>query len=182
MILKLILQTLWLFLPALLANMVPALFKNINLLKYPIDFGLMFRGKRVLGQNKTVRGLFFGVLVAIFIVVIQMFLYRFNAFQWLSIINYTEINLVLLGFLLGFGALFGDLVESFFKRQLDIKPGKPFIPFDQIDFLLGSSLFLMLLFNPGWKVIVILLVLGMLLHFLTNYIGYLIGHNKTIFG
>ncbi|MBT4540542.1 CDP-archaeol synthase [Candidatus Woesearchaeota archaeon] len=182
MVMKLILQTLWLFLPALLANMTPPLVKHLNVLNSPVDFGLMFRGKRLLGQNKTIRGLVFGVFIGIIVASLQTFLFRFNSFQWLSIINYSEINFILLGGLLGFGALIGDLVESFVKRQFDIKPGKPFIPFDQIDFLIGAIVFLLFIFNPGFKVMVTLLVVGIGLHFLTNYIGYLIGHHKTIFG
>jgi len=88
---------------------------------------------------------------------------------------------LLLGFLLGFGALFGDVVESFFKRQFNVKPGKPFIPFDQIDFLVGAWLFLLFVYVPSWQVIVILLVMGILLHLLSNIIGYLIGVNKEMF-
>ena len=57
MILKLMLQTLWLFLPALLANLTPPLVRNyFKFMAKPIDMGLKFRGKRLLGNNKTIRG------------------------------------------------------------------------------------------------------------------------------
>ncbi len=114
---KLILQTLWLFLPALLANLTPPLVKKIDILNYPVDFGAKFRGQRVFGDHKTIRGLVFGVLVAMIVAYLQMMLYSYPAFQWLSIIDYPYYNVLLLGFLLGFGALFGDMVKSFFKRQ-----------------------------------------------------------------
>ena len=184
---KLILQTLWLFLPALLGNMAPPLVRNyFSFLAKPIDFGLKFRGKRLLGNNKTLRGLVCGVLVGIIIAGLQKLLYTYDVldsssvFQWLSVLDYGTVNFILLGFLLSFGALFGDIIESFFKRQLGIKPGKPFFPFDQVDFLLGAILFLLIIFNPGWRIIVALLVLGILLHLLTNLIGYFIGVNKRI--
>jgi CDP-2,3-bis-(O-geranylgeranyl)-sn-glycerol synthase len=182
MILKLILQTLWLFLPALLANLTPPLVRNyFKFMAKPIDMGLKFRGKRLLGNNKTIRGLVCGVIIGILVVGIQRLLYTFEAFQWLSLIDYSQTCVLLLGFLLGFGALFGDVVESFFKRQFNVKPGKPFIPFDQIDFLVGAWLFLLFVYVPSWQVIVTLLVMGILLHLLSNILGYLIGVNKEMF-
>ena len=181
MMIKLILQTLWLFLPALLGNMAPPLVRNwFKSLAKPIDFGLKFRGKRLLGTNKTFRGLVFGIFVGIIIAGLQKLLFAYPAFKWLSVLDYGSVNFILLGFLLSFGALFGDLIESFFKRQFDIKPGRPFFPFDQIDFLLGAIIFLLFIFNPGWKIMGVLLVFGVLLHLLTNMIGYFIGLNKRI--
>lgn len=177
---KLILQTLYLFLPALLANMTPVLVKNIfKSLAKPVDFGKTFRGKRILGEHKTFRGLICGIIVGILIVGLQKMLYSYPSFQWLSAINYEQINFVFLGFLFGFGALFGDMVKSFFKRQFNINPGKPFIPFDQIDFLVGAIIFIQFVYSPSWQMIIILLVIGMLLHFLTNIIGYLLKINKN---
>jgi len=38
--------------------------------------------------------------------------------------DYTEVNILIIGFLFGFGALLGDLVESFFKRRIGIESGK----------------------------------------------------------
>ena len=179
---KLIIQTLYLFLPALLANMTPVLVKNIlKPLAKPVDFGRTFRGKRILGDHKTFRGLICGIIAGVLITGLQKVLFVYAPFEWLkllSIIDYEQINFVLLGFLLGFGALFGDMVKSFFKRQFNILPGKPFIPFDQIDFLVGAILFLSIIYIPSWQMIIILLVLGMLLHFLTNIIGYLLKINK----
>ena len=37
-----------------------------------------------------------------------------------------------------FGALLGDIVESFFKRRAGKERGEDWIPFDQLDFLLGA--------------------------------------------
>jgi CDP-2,3-bis-(O-geranylgeranyl)-sn-glycerol synthase len=177
---QMILQTLWLFLPALLANLTPPLVKKIDFLGYPVDFGAKFRGQRVFGDHKTFRGLFFGIIVAMAVAYIQMRLYAYPAFQWLSIMDYPYYNVLLLGFLLGFGALFGDMVKSFFKRQVGIKPGKSFVPFDQLDFLIGAVVFLLFVYIPSWKIVTVLLVVGFLLHVVTNLIGYLIGVNKQI--
>jgi CDP-2,3-bis-(O-geranylgeranyl)-sn-glycerol synthase len=40
-----------------------------------------------------------------------------------------------------FGALLGDIIESFFKRRVGRKRGEDWIPFDQIDFILGVLFF-----------------------------------------
>ena len=60
-------SALLLFLPAGIANAVPVLVKKVpglSKLKAPIDGGISFRGKRLLGANKTWRGLISGTLVA----------------------------------------------------------------------------------------------------------------------
>src|SRR5437773_6411567 len=44
----------------------------------------------------------------------------------------------LLGVLFGAGAMAGDSAKSFFKRRLGVEPGRPWIPFDQLDFVLGA--------------------------------------------
>ncbi len=41
--------------------------------------------------------------------------------------------------MLGMGALAGDAVKSFFKRQIGAKPGNMWPPFDQIDFVVGAT-------------------------------------------
>ena len=106
-------QALYLFLPAGLANMAPPLFKDVNFLDFPVDFGFRWRNKSLLGSHKTWRGLFFGVLVSVALVFIQKFLFLdYPFFRGLSLIDYSSVSLLLLGFLLGFGALFGDLVEK----------------------------------------------------------------------
>jgi len=40
-----------------------------------------------------------------------------------------------------FGALIGDIVESFFKRRIGKVRGQDWIPFDQLDFILGALFF-----------------------------------------
>ena len=104
-----------------------------------MDFGKTFRHKRIFGANKTFRGFVFGVFIAILITSGQYFLAQKN------IINIEFLNsfgqYFLFGFLSGFGALLGDAIESFFKRQIGIAPGRPFIPLDQIDYLIMFILF-----------------------------------------
>lgn len=72
------------------------------------------------------------------------------------------------------GAMFGDLLESFFKRQLGKKAGSPFIPFDQVDFVVGALVFISVLYVPEVFTIVIILILTLFLHILTNLTAYII--------
>ncbi len=136
---------LWFFLPAGLANAAPVLankFKAFSYFDFPLDGKKSFRGKRIFGDHKTLRGLIAGVLTAIIIVCFQMLLYNnFEFFRTISrSIDYSQFEVLLLGFALGFGALAGDAIESFFKRQFSVASGKNWFPFDQIDFIVGGLL------------------------------------------
>jgi len=168
-----LLKLLWLFLPAAIANITAWFLRSVNFVNYPLDCGYKFRGKALLGNNKTFRGFLFGILAAIITAIVQRLFYQqLNSF---SIIDYTKTNPILLGFLLGFGALFGDSLKSFFKRQADIKPGHPWIPFDQLDWIIGASLFLSFYRPISWlDSLIAILFLG-LLHPLLNLLGYILG-------
>ena len=172
---------LWIFyflLPAGLANMAPVLFKKVNFLNTPIDFNIKFGNKELFGSHKTYRGFFFGIIVAIVIVLLQKLVY--NSFPF-GLVNYNEINIFLLGFLLGFGALFGDLVESFFKRRIGIKSGKVWFPFDQIDWVIGAFAFVAFYLTFQASYFWMGLGLFLILHLLVNYLGYLLKIKDTRF-
>jgi len=166
------LQTLWLMVPGIFADMTPVFFSKVNFLNYPLDFNKKLNNKPIFGKNKTFRGLILGILVAILIAYLQFYLIRYDFFSKISLLNYE--NFLLIGFLLGFGALFGDLVKSFFKRQFNIKPGKAWIPFDQIDSFIGAFVFLSFYYIPPLSVIITAFILSLILHFLIPYLGYLL--------
>jgi CDP-2,3-bis-(O-geranylgeranyl)-sn-glycerol synthase len=145
--------------------MAPTFFsKYIN---FPIN-------KKLFGKNKTYKGFLLGIISAIIIVYLQKLL-NLN----FSLIEYT--NPLLLGFLLGFGALFGDLVESFFKRRLKIKEGTPWIIFDQLDWIIGSIIFINFYIKTSLTIIITSIVLFGLLHPVINYLGYLLKLKKNKF-
>ncbi len=165
-----LLKCFYLMLPAYFANMSPVLFKKINLFAYPIDFNKTFNNKPILGKNKTYRGLIFGIIFAIVIAYIQFLLYDIEFFKNVSFVNYQ--NWLLAGFLLGLGALTGDLVKSFFKRRLGIEPGAKFVPFDQTDFVVGALIFIMPIFDVTLKIFITTLLLSFILHITTNHIAF----------
>jgi len=91
-------------------------------LMQPLDGGLRLRGRRVFGDNKTVRG--FVVMVpaaAIAFAVLSVVLTRLNGDS--SLWALSTRGYAALGALAGFGFMAGELPNSFVKRQLDIAPG-----------------------------------------------------------
>ncbi len=167
-----LLSALYFMLPAYVANMAPVIVKRVKLFDVRLDYGKTWKdGKPVFGEHKTWRGLVFGVLFASVIFAAQQRLYAYDIWRSISLVDYPNLP-AMLGVFFGFGAIMGDAVKSFFKRRRDIAPGKPWIPFDQLDFIVGAlllaSVYVVL---PLWAYIVLLLI-SPLLHILTNHIAF----------
>jgi CDP-2,3-bis-(O-geranylgeranyl)-sn-glycerol synthase len=167
----------WFFAPAGFANVCAFASGKIPWVKnfsYPIDFYKKFRGNRILGDHKTFRGFIFAIIGSVCIVYLQTLLYNnFVFLRQISSFNYNTINPFLFGFLSGFGALAGDSIKSFFKRQMNIPPGKSWVPFDQIDYILGGLLFTSLYIRLSFYQYLLLFFLWFLLHPIVTLIGWL---------
>jgi len=177
MIVILILKSIYFIFPAYVANMLPSMFsggKFLHFLKIPVDSGIKVKGMPLLGKNKTIRGFLVGILGAMLFALIQRLLYPVPFFNRLSLFDYTGMNVLMLGFLLGFGALLGDALESCIKRRLNLKPGTPFIPWDQLDYVVGALLLVSLLYVPPASVIVTILIVTLPLHILVNVVAYML--------
>ena len=72
----------------------------------------------------------------------------------------------------------GDLAESFIKRRLDIKPGKPFIPWDQLDFVIGAIIFSYLVFDYNLLMIITIIIASFILHVSSTRFAYAIKLRK----
>ena len=180
-VLLLLLTSVYFLVPAYFANMAPPLakkFKIFEFLNTSIDNGKNFRDKRpIFGKNKTYRGFVVGIIGGIIGACLQIFLYNFDSFKSISIIgvDYTNVYLILLlGILMGFGAIAGDLVESFFKRRLNIDSGKSFVPWDQIDLVIGAYIFALpiVYWYLTWQIVIISIVISFFLHVITNHISF----------
>ena len=165
-----LLKCFYLMLPAYFANMAPVIFKRISFLSYPVDFNKKLGNKPIFGKNKTFRGFFFGIIIAVIISYIQFLLYQTVSFGNISFFNYS--NWIAFGILMGFGALFGDLVKSFFKRRAGINPGDKLIPFDQTDFVIGGLIFVIPVISLTWKIFLTCLILSFILHIIVNHIAF----------
>lgn len=182
-LLSMLLSVLWFFVPAYLANMAPVFASRFawwEFLNTPVDFAYKYKGEFLFGSHKTWRGFAVGILWATFGVIFQYLMYEQRGFLYsISLIDYSAHSLLLLGFLFGFGALFGDLMKSFFKRRMKIGSGKKFIPFDQLDYTIGTLLFLSPVIFPGWAFVATALLLNFLLHILANGIGFVLKIKKV---
>ena len=177
-----ILSCLYFFLPAYFVNIVPPLIKKSRFFQFldkPIDFNKNFLGKPVLGSHKSWRGAIFGIIIGFLIIFSQKLFYQFPAIQKISFLDYQRINIYLFAFLMSFGAVFGDLLFAFIKRRLGLEPGASFLPFDQINYVIGVFLFLQLFLKFNFMAWFTLLVLTFFLHIIGNYLGYSLGLHKA---
>jgi CDP-2,3-bis-(O-geranylgeranyl)-sn-glycerol synthase len=179
-VLKEILFALWFFLPAGIANASPivaAKLPGIDQWNAAIDFGKTYRGKPILGNHKTWRGLIVGVIMATLILWLQQLLVRH--FSWAQTItrevNYRTVPVLLLGPAFGIGALGGDAIESFFKRQLGRPPGHGWFPFDQTDYIVGGAIAASPFVSLDIEQYIVLLLLWLLMHIVASYIGFTLG-------
>ena len=170
-------EAIWLVLPAYSANgLAPlvALRKNLH----PMDGGRKLRGQPLLGLGKSWEGFIFGTLMGGLIGFVEMLAYPYLPFG----ISPVPLNIVsmspLLGLLLGFGAMFGDVAGSFIKRRLKLERGKPAPILDQLDFLAGALAFSLLLVSLEWGWVILLAVITPIIHVAANVIGYLLKVKK----
>jgi len=136
---EIILQALWIILPAYIANASALLVGGGT----PLDFGKKWKdNRRILGDGKTWRGLFSGAFIGMtagfglsvgakYLGIIEFDLIHLNDFKGFPL-------MIPIVFSLCFGALMGDITESFFKRRVGKNRGEDWLVFDQLDFILGA--------------------------------------------
>ena len=134
---EIIIQAFWLIIPAYIANASALLIGGGK----PIDFGRTYKdGRRLLGDGKTWRGLlvgtFIGVTAGFGLSVAAKYAALYNFPIYLSDFTGFPYMIPIL-FSICFGALLGDIIESFFKRRVGKNRGEDWIPFDQLDFIIG---------------------------------------------
>ena len=173
----------WFLLPAALANSAPLVAAKIPWLKdwqTPIDFDKKWRGHAIFGPHKTWRGLISGIVVATLVFWLQKIVT--THYEWLrfttEFVDYQNLSIILMGILFGVGALGGDAIKSFFKRRVNVKPGSPWPPFDQIDFILGSIVLTSPVTNLSLSHILLIIVLWIPLHYAGNLLGWILRLKK----
>lgn len=182
MIWQLILSSLYFFLPAYFTNMTPPLIKKaglFNFLDKPVDFGKKLGTLPIFGPHKTWRGVIFGIIVGISVAGLQYWLYQFPFIKEISLIDYSQINLFLFGFSISAGAIFGDLIFAFIKRQLKKEPGQRFIPFDQTNYVIGTFIFLQPYLKLDLTIWLTIFILTFFLHIIVNRLGFALNLHKA---
>jgi CDP-2,3-bis-(O-geranylgeranyl)-sn-glycerol synthase len=176
-------QCFYFLLPGALATLAPQLVAHFHwweALKKPIDGGRTIEGKRIFGNNKTIRGYVVGIGAALGSGIVQYFLYNWNITEKIGLFDYSQIeNTIVISFLLGSGALIGDSVKSFFKRQLQIAPGKSWVVFDQIDFILGALIFSLPVIQLQARHYVGIVIVYFCVHVITTLCGFFLGVKKN---
>jgi CDP-2,3-bis-(O-geranylgeranyl)-sn-glycerol synthase len=134
-----IVQAFWIVIPIYVANASAVIVGGGT----PIDFRKTWKdGRRILGDGKTWRGLLSGTFLGMtagFGLVVAASYIKTSEYSFLNLTNFEGFPvMILLLFSLCFGALLGDIIESFFKRRIGKERGKDWIPFDQLDFLVGA--------------------------------------------
>jgi CDP-2,3-bis-(O-geranylgeranyl)-sn-glycerol synthase len=185
----LIVTSIWLMIPAYIANPMAVVFGGGT----PIDYGKNFYdGRRILGDGKTIRGLIAGTACGLVAGLIQIILAPVLAASGLfgsldifqSSLNAYTFNTIHVVFLMALGALLGDSAESFIKRRINLKRGAMFPVADQLDFVVGAWILTYILASAWFiiyfdmRIIITVLIITPLLHITTNIIGYLLKLKK----
>jgi CDP-2,3-bis-(O-geranylgeranyl)-sn-glycerol synthase len=174
--------SIWLGLPAWIANSMPVIFGG----GMPIDRGRIFRdGRRLFGDGKTIRGFIVGVLCGTLVGLVQVVIAPFLRPVLAQYVTITEdMNTVLLMtlpavLLMSLGALLGDLIGSFLKRRIDIKSGNPSPVLDQLGFIIIGLILASPFLQPAPQYIIILVLTTLFIHWISNAMGYLLGFKKN---
>jgi len=162
MIIETITEALKLIFPAYCANAIPVIMGGGK----PLDFNKKFcDGRPIFGANKTFRGFFAGLFIGSFVGFLESQVFGYH---------------IMFGFVTTLGALFGDLIKSFFKRRLGMPPGSSLPIADQLDFVVGALLLSLLISPPQitFNVALTVILITPPIHFLTNLTAYLLHLKK----
>tara|TARA_B100001750_G_scaffold221590_1_gene210286 strand:+ start:639 stop:1223 length:585 start_codon:yes stop_codon:yes gene_type:complete len=173
---------LWIMMPAYLANTIAVVTGG----RFPIDQGKKLGdGNRILGDGKTWSGLLGGTIGGIVVGYLQLNFGNsiIDGIAGTNSETFWGDTPFLIFFLLAFGALFGDLTASFFKRRQNLNRGDKYPLLDMYDFIV-MSLLLTFILGGGWLQTWIfdgnvslftLLIATPILHRGVNIIGFKIG-------
>ncbi len=178
-VITLIIYSIYLMLPAYLANGSALVFGGYQ----PLDFGKnAWDNRRLFGDgvtfSGTIGGGLFGMVIGGVLGLLASFgigdyFFELTASQITFVSGYIPEGLVI-GLLLGFGALIGDTIGSFIKRRLNFERGKPVPLLDQLDFVVVSLIFISTVAHISWSVIIVILIISVFLHLGANMFAYAI--------
>ena len=149
--LYIILFTIWLYLPAYIANATPVALGGGP----PLDGGEKWLdGKPFLGSHKTLRGCIVGVLAGLLVGTLQ--------------------GNPLVGLMQGLGAILGDLISSFLKRRWDLAPGASAPLLDQLDFIVVAIILSQPFTRATFTEMAIIILVTIPIHYLSNYLSWML--------
>jgi hypothetical protein len=177
-------RVVWLAVPVVVAALVHVIvlkYRWLEPLRIPLDRGASWRGRRIFGDNKTLRGAIVMIGVSIIAAALQG-VFRLPSLEYF---DYDEANLPIVGLLLGLGFVIGELPNSFVKRQRQVAPGAHagiwHTLADQLDSVVGALAALSLVWVVPLRVWLVALVMGTGLHIAVNAIFVLLGVKRRVF-
>ncbi len=178
-------QALYLFLPLLVSAAAMGIAMRLDLLRglaRPIDGGRRWRGKRVLGDGKTWRGVVVAVIGCVLTAAAQRNVIgpRAGAF---AVFDYATVDPIGFGVAMGAGAMLGELPNSFVKRRLGIARGGTargplrvlFYVWDQIDLLTVAWPAISPWVRPTPRLVAASVAVALVVHPIVALVGYLVG-------
>ena len=150
-----------------------------QVLAIPLDGGRTFRGRPILGENKTLRG--FVVMIpaaALAFVTVAIVVSLSRGVPPATLWQLTPAGFAALGAWAGFGFMAGELPNSFVKRRFGILPGQApasgltaaiCFTIDRTDSIVGMLAALTVAVPTPWTTWVLVLILGPLIHWLFSW-------------
>lgn len=151
-------------------------------LRLALDAKLLWRGRRVFGDNKTIRGAAVMILSTSVATLGLSWAAKPGFFPDLPVRAGT-LQTLIFGAIIGIGYILGELPNSFFKRQMNIAPGsRPkgqaglwWYIADQADSVIGVCLAIWFVYRLPWTTIITVLVIGTVVHIVFDQALYALG-------
>lgn len=158
-------QLLYLMLPVYVANMAAPFARVLPGEPQAIS-------PRWLGAHKTWRGCALAITAATLVAWAQ------SRLGWSGdLVSYDR--WLPLGLVCGTAAMVGDSFKSFVKRRIGIAPGKPWIPFDQLDYVVAGLLALSLWHRFSTADLVLVVTVSFIGSLLVNRLSAHLGIKST---
>jgi hypothetical protein len=155
----------------------------------PLDGGRTFRGRRIFGANKTLRGFLVMVPAAALSFVAVRHVFAHGDAIAVGLWPLTSSGYALLGAWAGFGFMVGELPNSFVKRQLGIAPGAAAgrraawlsqLVADRVDSGIGMLSFTSLAVPTPWLTWFVVLTAGPAIHWSFSALMFWLGTKPRI--
>jgi CDP-2,3-bis-(O-geranylgeranyl)-sn-glycerol synthase len=149
----------------------------------PLDGGLTFRGRRLFGNNKTIRGLVVMVPAGAIALPLTAAFFERALPAPTGLWPLTLPGYAALGAACGLGFMLGELPNSFLKRQLDVAPGAAArgagLPWqlaaDRLDSGIGLLVAASLFVHVPWSTWAVVLSIGPLFHWSFSVLMFRLG-------
>ena len=172
---------LFLILAFMLAGILHSLWLHNRLsqvMAIPLDGGRMFRGRPILGENKTLRGFVMIPAAALAFAAVAAIISLPQGVPPPTLWQLTPAGYAALGTWAGFGFMAAELPNSFVKRQLGILPGQApasgltraiCFTIDHLDSIIGMLAAVTVAVHTPWMTWLWVLILGPSIHLLFSW-------------